>query len=95
MNAMAKRVHHHDHTAHIRERLRNRAIYAATGFVVPILGYGVVRLLTGLPQSPDKGILTTMESGMRVALIAATGSSLLILIVTGFQWLNYRRNRST
>ena len=93
MNPMAKRVYDHTRAAHIRERLKNQALYAVTGLVVPLLGYGFIKLLIGGIQVSDNDTPATLEAVTRGALVIAAGTSLLILIITLIQWLNYRYNR--
>lgn len=84
------RVYHPDHTAHIRNRLKNQALYFFTGAVVALMSAAVFAFIFSLAgETPHRLTVITW-----VLVLVVAGLSGLGLAITGVEYLVYRRRRA-
>ncbi|MFI1996808.1 hypothetical protein [Actinoplanes sp. NPDC020271] len=84
------RVYCADHTAHIRDRLKRQALYFATGELVAVFVAITFAVLLSL-QDAAPHALAVLGWGL-VILLASV--AVLGLLITGVQYLVYRRRRA-
>lgn len=87
---LVPRVYRADHSAHIRDRLKRQALYFATGELVAVFGAIAFAVLLSM-QNPAPHALTVLGWGLVILLASVAGLGLLI---TGVQYLIYRRRRA-
>ena len=84
------RVYSADHTARTRDRLTRQAVYFTTGVIIAVLGaVSFAFVLSMLPEAPHT--LTTIGWGLVIVLAMVAG---LDLLITGVEYLVYRRRRA-
>ncbi|MFI5888509.1 hypothetical protein ACIA5D_00130 [Actinoplanes sp. NPDC051513] len=84
------RVYRADHTAHIRDRLKRQALHFTSGVIMAVLGAITFAVLQSL-QDAAPHTLTTVGRRLVILLALVAG---LGLLVTGAQYLVYRRRRA-
>ena len=84
------RVYRADHTAHIRDPLKNQALYFATGVIMAVLGAIAVAILVPLLGEAHH-TLTVVAWGLVIVLALVSGVGLTL---TGVEYLVYRRRRA-
>jgi hypothetical protein len=87
---MSAARYHPDHTAHIRQRLKNMAVCGVAGLVFAAAAAGVIALI-GTGASGASAVLERV-----VWIVDATlgGVAVITLVVTAVLWMVYRRRRA-
>jgi len=90
LDAMPRRVYHADHTAHLRQRLAQRALHGLAGLVLAAIGAGA----TAIVASRANGKWTSLVTITWIAGAVAAAVAVLYLLATLLLWGIYRRRRA-
>ncbi len=86
---MPPRVYRPDHTAHIRRRVAQMAVYGAFGLVVAAAAAGMLAVI----GSRVPAAWMALVSAAWIADLVLAAVAVLYLLVTLVAWLVYRRRR--
>lgn len=86
---MSARVYRPDHTAHVRRRLAQMAVYGAFGLVVAAAAAGILAVVGSRIPAAWKALVNAAW----ILDAVAAGVAVLYLLVTLVAWLVYRRRR--